>query len=387
MTKRRTKGSGGLTQRHDHPTCPPKNPDGSRPDHRCRGRWQGTLDVPVNGRPRRKTIYGRTMAETRKKLDAAIRERDAGMLVMTTSTVEQWMARWLKRRATRLKPQTMRGYESKVNHYIIPHLGRHRLTSLRVEHIENMYDAMRAAGLAEATIRQTHAILKKALADAVRASKISVNPVENVEAPGTHTERRDQFTPDQAKQVLKAANDDPRWWLALFYGMRQGEVLGLDWRHVDFDTHTLHIEETLQTGRDGRLFLGTPKTELSQRVLPLVPRMEARLRAQWEGEGRPATGLVFHHNGRPIQPKRDWRAWRDLIDDATVPPFKPLPYIALHAARNSAASLLEAAGVPDRLIMQILGHSQVQITHGYQTAELSRMTAAFLEAGKMLELE
>jgi integrase len=70
-----------------------------------------------------------------------------------------------------------------------------------------------------------------------------------------------------------------------------------------------------------------------------------------------------------------------------VPPFAPLPYIALHAARNSAASLMEASGIPARLVMQILGQTQVQTTHGYQDADIPRMGQAFNAVGGLLELE
>lgn len=389
MAKRRTKGDGGLIQRHDHPSCPPVVGD-VRPKHTCRGRWVGTIDVPNpdTGVKRRKYVYGRTQAEANRKLKEAIRERDTGTLVMSTETVASWFEDWLRRKARTLKPQTMRGYSSQVRNYIVPHLGKHKLTKLRAAHIEAMYEAMRAAGLAEATVRQTHAILKKSLADAIKRDRLAVSPMLKVEPPGTHKNRREQFTTDQAGQVLAAAENDARWWLALFYGMRQGECLGLDWQYVDFDRHTLRIEQTLQTGTDGRLFLGPPKTATSRRLLPLVGLMEARLRVRWEAQGRPESGLVFAaEGGDPIHPRADWQAWRDLIDSAAVVPFAPLPYIALHAARNSAASLLEAAGVPDRLVMQILGQSQVQTTHGYQSADLERMRQAFESVGVLLELK
>jgi integrase len=169
--------------------------------------------------------------------------------------------------------------------------------------------------------------------------------------------------------------------------MRQGECLGLDWRWIDFDRHRMKIDLTLQTDEDGTLILGEPKTKRSKRWLPLVPMMEARLRLLWEIEGRPTEGLVFHNGGAPIQPKRDWEDWRELIDRATVIPLAPLPYIALHAARNSAASLMEEARIPDRLVMQILGQSQVQTTHSYQEADVERMAQAFAAVGTMLELE
>jgi integrase len=388
MGKRRTKGDGGLIQRHDHVTCPPLV-DGARPKHACQGRWVGTLDAddPTTGRKRRKYIYGRTQKEVARKLKEAVRQKETGTLVLTTSTVASWMAEWLARQQRTLKPQTMRSYREKSRNYIEPILGRRQLTTLRAVHIEAMYAQMRDTGRAEATVRQVHAILRAALKDAVRKDQLAVSPMEKVDPPGTEKNAREQFNADQARTVLRAAGDDARWWLALFYGMRQGEVLGLEWQWIDFDRHALKIERTLQTGADGKLFLGPPKTKKSQRWLPLVAQVEVRLRLHWELAGCPSDGLVFHLDGHPIQPKRDWQSWRDLIDRATVPPLVPLPYIALHAARNSAASLLEAAGVPDRLAMQILGQSQVQTTHGYQTADLERMGQAFDAVGSLLAIE
>lgn len=388
MPKRRTKGDGGLIQRHDHSTCPALV-DGVRPKHACQGRWVGTLDAddPGTGKKRRKYIYGRTQKEAARKLKQAVAERDSGTLVLTTTTVASWMGEWLTRQERTLKPQTMRSYREKSRNYIEPTLGRHRLTALRSRHIEAMYATMRDAGRAEATVRQVHAILRAALKDAVRKDQLAVSPMEKVDPPGTQKNKREQFNANQARIVLRTAGDDARWWLALFYGMRQGEVLGLGWQWIDFTRHAMKIEQTLQTGTDGRLFLGPPKTTRSQRWLPLIPQIEVRLRLLWEREGRPEAGLVFHQESDPIQPKKDWQAWRELIDRATVPPFAPLPYIALHAARNSAASLLEAAGVPDRLVMQILGQTQVQTTHGYQTADLERMGQAFEAVGSMLAIE
>lgn len=387
VTKRRTKGDGGLTQRHDHPTCPPIM-DGKRVAHKCRGRWVGTIDVWIDGRKRRKYVYGKTSTEARRKLATALREKDAGTIVVASMSTGAWLDYWLDNIAARtLRPQTLRGYRSKIETYIKPSLGHHRLTSLQPEHIRHLHDRMRGDGLAEASVRQAHAILKRALNIAVQEGKLGSNPADRMESPGTETAKREQFTVAQAKAVLRAADDDARWWLALFYGLRQGEALGLDWIDVDLERHLLTIRQTLQTNEAGEHIFGPPKSKASARTIPLVGLMEARLRLLWEQQGRPSAGLLFHAEGKPLHPRRDWQAWRDLIDRATVPPAAPLPYIALHAARNTAASLLEAAGVPDRLVAQILGHGQVRVTHGYQSAELARMSDAFESLGRFLELE
>lgn len=387
MAKRRTRGDGGLTQRHDHSSCPPLV-DGERAPHRCRGRWQGTVNAEVDGKRVRKTYYGRTMAEAKAKVDKANAEKRAGTLVVSTVTVEGWLTHWLDKIAARdLKPQTIRGYRGYLTRWLIPQLGRRRLADLRPEHVRDLHDTMREAGCSEATVRQAHAILKKSLRDAVNDGKLVTSPADRVKSPKTSKAKRDQLTPEQARRVLDHT-DDARWWLALFYGMRQGEVLGLRWSDIDLDRGFLRIEQTLQIAEDGAPFFGPPKSQSSIRAVPLLPRMTARLRLHWVNSGHPTEGLVFPGpDGEPRKRYADYKAWKRLLVDATQPPLAPLPDVALHSARNSATSVLEAAGVADRLAAQIVGHSQVQITHGYQTADLERMRLAFDAAGRLLELD
>lgn len=389
MTKRRSKGDGGLVQRHDHPTCPPLEMDGGRPKHSCKGRWVGTIDVTIDGRKRRKYIYGRTQAQARAKLDKARGEKAAGTLVVSSMTVEKWLHHWLDSIAARnLKPQTITGYRGYIDHWLVPQMGKRRLTDLRPEHIRALHDTMREDGRSEATVRQAHAILKKSLRDAVFDGKLTVSPGERVKSPKTTTRRRKQLTLEQAWIVLKAAGDDARWWLALYYGLRQGEALGLHWRDVDFEHRTIAVVQTLQYAEDGTPFFGDPKSENSQRVMPLLPVVEARLKVHYLAQGRPdVDSLVFpRSDGGPVKRYADYKAWHRLLDAAAVPPWAPIPRVSLHSARGTAASVLEAAGVSDRLVMQILGHSQVQMTHQYQTADLDRMRAAFEAASRVLEL-
>lgn len=398
MPARRARGDGGLVQRHDHKSCPPlgsgpPEPETGKPtraEHKCRGRWQGTVPI-APGATKRKYVYGKTKAEAQAKLREAVQQRDAGTLVISGLTVETWMWHWLDNIAE-VRPQTHSGYASKIRAYIVPHLGKHRLTSLQPDHIRLMYRSMRESGtkgkpLAEASLRQTHAILARALKVAMQEGKIVRNPIESVKPPSTKTNRRAQLTVRQAGQLLEAT-DDARWWLAVFYGMRQGEVLGLRWCDVDFANGLLYVNQTLQKGTDGKPFFGPPKSDAGERVVPLIPVMAARLRLRHAEAGSPppeSAELVFGHltkPGKPRDSKKDWTAWRDLLAAAGTDEA-PLPVVSLHSARNTAASLLEAAGVPTRLVGQIIGHSNVRQTEHYQHAEAERMLAA-LEAGATL---
>lgn len=391
MVQRRTKGEGGLVQRHDHASCPPVDESGERPAHKCRGRWAGTIDVVEGTTKRRKYVYGRTQKEARIKLAQAVRERDEGTLVVRSMTVEQWLDHWLDHIAARtIRPQTLRGYRSKIDLHLKPGIGKMRLTALQPEHIRALYDDMRKRNLAEASIRQTHAILKRSLKVAVQERKLATSPADRMESPSTETKEREQLTVEQARMVLTAAGDSARWWLAVFYGMRQGEVLGLRWCDVDFDADVIRVEQTLQKDENGVQFFGPPKSKSSRRPIPMLPQISARLRLHAANSevDVTSTDLVFPGaTGKPMDPKRDWLLWRKLLDEASPSGKDPLPRVALHAARNTAASLLEAAGVPDRLAAQILGHSNVRMTHRYQSAELARARDALTAVGQLLELE
>lgn len=369
---RRAKGDGGLYQRHDHPTCPPRI-DGYRTEHRCRGRWVGTVEVKrPDGTAGKKYVYGRTQAEAKKKLDAANRAKADGTLVLSSLTMGQWLDHWWDHiAAPTLKPQTRRGYDGYVRKWIRPTLGNLRLDAIRPDHIRGLHERMRTAGSSPATVKQAHAIVRKVLAEAVYDGKLAVNPAERVKTPSAEKNHRAGLTKEQALSVL-SSTDDARWWLAVFYGMRQGECLGLRWSDVDLDAGVLTIAQTLQVEAGGVLSFGTPKSKTSRRTIPLAPVILARLKvARAADDAIAPDALVFRSgNGDPIRPDEDRAAWKALLSSLD------LPVVALHAARNTAASLMEAAGIPDRMVAQILGHSQVQITHGYQSAELARMRVA-----------
>lgn len=373
MTRRRGKGDGSLVQRHDHPTCPPVV-NGKRPAHPCRGRWAATLDLGWSGGKRqRKVMYGKTRKEAQIKLSTAIRERDSGVVVLASPTVEQWLTYWLDVICVErgLKINTMKSHRSKVDRYLIPQLGRHRVDKLAPEHLRAMYAHMRAQGLSEATLRQTHAILHRALKVATREGKASRNVADLIDPPTTARKQRQGLAVGDARRIL--ARGELRWWVALMLGLRQGEALALRWSDVDLSEGVLYVSRSLVRKPGEGLVFDTPKSAASNRVVPLPPKVLARFklaRIEHDQAGGEPDGLIFHRNGQPLDPRADWEAWRDTLAGLDI------PHVALHAARNTTASLLEAAGVPARMAAQILGQSTVQVLHGYQHADLPRMREA-----------
>jgi integrase len=409
---RRAKGEGSVYQRHDHESCP-SVVDGERPDHRCRGRWVATISYPNDaGKRDRKVIYGKTKTEVINKRKEAERKAPAKRVKVDKShTVESWMNEWLETVATHppnpIKPSTKRSHRSKIDQYIVPLIGMHRLDRLEAKHIRRMYARMQSPcpqptkdgkcrhspshGLSEATARQTHAILARALKVAKRERLVSEIETDNLDAPGTATKERDRLTVAQAKLVLAAATDDPhvsRWYAALQMGLRQGEALGLPWGLVDFEANTISIARTLES--DGSF--GTPKSDAGNRTIVMFPEFRAHLMAHYgaylakcheDGRDPEPTDCVWTQaSGKPFGAKTDSNRWHATVQRAAM------PKVVLHSARQTCAAWLEELGWPERVAAEFLGHSDVKQTYKYQRGHsLDSQRRAMGEIGSALGSE
>lgn len=392
---RRRKGEGSVARWHrEDRGCPPVL-DGVRPDHRCTAPYRARVWVTTaTGQRVRKEVFGTTEKEVLKAVKDLTVKEGTGRLVAASPTVEDWLRTdgqggpnwWTE--ATQehgrkpLKITTRKTYVSYINQYLIPGLGKHRLDKLKVDQVERLYDDMRAKGLSESTVRQAHNILHRALRVAQRKGKVAVNVTDLLEPPSVVQGSRQGLTVAQAWAVLRTAGENPRHWVSLLAGIRQGEALGLQWGDVELDEESpfLVVRRTLVRAPGRGLVFDTPKSRTStDRVIPLVPPVAARLRAARAkafAEGATVDDQVFTNRlGTALDPRKDYQGWVDLLKAAGV------PHTALHAARNTTAHLLEDAGVPARVVSEILGHSSVQMTYRYQQGNVP----ARVEAMKALD--
>lgn len=340
MPKRRSKGDGALYKRAD-------------------GMWVGavTFDVPGEGR-KRKTVSSRDKATAQRKLRELVRHKDAhGTPPAASMTVAAWMDKWLAEIApARVRARTLTGYRSYVETWIKPYLGRYRLDRLNADHVRALYRAMDDAGRTEATKRQCFAILHRALKVAVNEGHMLSNPAAIADRPKTIQNHRTPLTLAQAHAVFACLEGDPlasRWLVALLQGLRQGEALGLRWEDVDLVGGDLYVVRAIQRVTGRGLVEVPPKSDASHRVVPLLAPVAYALT-----QHRAATGGVGYVWGgdKPLDPRRDYEAWREVLDRAGVP-RRPL-----HAARATTGSLLNAARVPTEIVAEILGHAHVQVT-------------------------
>lgn len=360
------------------------------------GYWHGyvTMGVKDNGKTDRRHVQARTEKTVTAKTIALEKKRDAATVTTPgkVPTVADWLTYWLENIAERkVRPLTLQGYRGKVNQHLIPGLGSHRLDRLQPEHVEKFYRAC-SETLSPATVLQLHRILSRALKVAMQRGRVSRNVCTLVDAPSVSREEVKPLTQQEARAILAAATgrrNAARWSVALALGLRQGEALGLTWEYVDLEAQQIRVRWQLQRIVGRGLVFVEPKSRAGRRTIVLPDELAAALEAHksaqdaerelardlWEQHGPPGgqPGLVFAQpNGRPIDPRRDWGAWKELLQQAGVRDAR------LHDARHTSASLLLAEGVPARVVMELLGHSQISLTLGtysHVAPEVSRAAA------------
>lgn len=351
---------------------------------RANGTWVGVIDLGnVAGKRVRKTVTARTLRELRPKFRTLQATLEQGV-IPDNVTVEQWMHHWLDTIAPqRVRPRPLATYRGYVDNWIVPSLGAHRLDKLRPEHVRAMHATMRQAGKSTATIRQAHAILQRALRVAVMERRLLFNAAELVERPPVPENHHGPLMAEDARLVLEtlAARMDSgdsvsasRFLVALLAGLRQGEALGLRWKDVDLTPghEAIMVTQAIQRQKGSGLVEVPPKSRTSIRTVPLMLPVAAALR---EHAKAGAKGYVWG-GAKPIDPRRDWGNWRELLAAAGCSRNYPL-----HSARATTASLLASAGVPLKAVADILGHADFDVTWKSYVATDDRQLREGIEAG------
>ncbi|GHJ92672.1 site-specific integrase [Streptomyces sp. NE5-10] len=348
--KRNPNGAGTITQRKD-------------------GRFQAAVYVlQPDGTRARKFAYGKTWAECDVKRRALLDAVDNGVPVPTRSAkLSEWLPYWLDNVVKpRRKLSTYDKYEAHVRLYLVPGIGSKRLESLSVADVRRFLVQLEKKTTA-ATAKESHRVLRTALTAACREELISRNVASLVEPPRPKTRELSPWSLDETLDFLAASRRDPLYAafvLAIAMGLRRGELVGLRWADVDLDKRVLYVRQQTQRRR-GVLYDDDPKGR-RRRAVPLPAMCIAPLR--WHrmrqndqrakaGERWEEGGYVFTTaSGRPVEPRNVYRSFTRVAASAG------LRVIRLHDARHGTATLLTAAGVPPRVVMEILGHSQISIT-------------------------
>ena len=186
-------------------------------------------------------------------------------------TVGEYHDKWLELAAKpRLRERTFDDYSDKLDRYVRPVLGAHKLSDVRSFDVQAIYSAMASRSLSPRTIRYTHAILASALKQAVRWNMLSRNPCDAVELPRMERKEMKALSREEVGRFLTAAANDEYSALFAFAvatGMRREEYLALKWADLDLEARTATVTRTLVWRKGGGWYFGEPKTARSRRTI------------------------------------------------------------------------------------------------------------------------
>ena len=369
MPKRRANGEGNIRKRKD-------------------GRWEGRYTAgydPETGKRIIKNVLGKTQAEVKEKLKAAISESQRLDVTKTGMyTVASWVRTWYEVYAEpRIRPNTKLYYTNYIENHIVPGIGDVPLDKLTTIQIQRFYNNLQKSGrvqrknfpelrdksLSPRVVRGVHTLLHNCLEQAVAERLILTNPAQGCKLP--QLEKKEMKILPQEKIGMYLAEAERRGLLAAFYlelttGLRRGELLALQWTDLDGESKTLSV--TKQVNRiNGELVVSPPKTRNSIRTLALPQQAVDLLIAEHKKHPRnpylfpsPKTGTMYDPDA--------FRRTHDKILKAIG-----AEHIRFHDLRHTFATLSLKSGVDVKTLSGALGHYSAGFTLNTYTHATAQM--------------
>lgn len=402
MAKRRGNNEGSVMKRKKCPNCS-KVASSAREDNLkiCKncgealpkeGIWmtQTTIGVnPSNGKPIRKSFYGKTRKEAVDKMNKVLNDLSEGSYSEPTIiTLEKWLKDWLSGRKPHISESTWITYETKIRVHIIPELGSLKLKDLKTRDIQKLlndkFENGRTdgkGGLSPRSVKYIYQTLNTALQQAKKERIINYNPAEAVELPKGENKEMKTLSVDELKIFLETAKSSPLYpaFILVFYtGLRRGELLGLSWSDINFNNGTLTVRKQLVKGKKYK----DTKTPKSRRTITLhkdaIEVLKNHKKKQNEiklilGQTYQDNGFVFcTDDGKPLDPDNFSKHFQRILKRAGIPKSR------FHNTRHTFATLALEAGVELKTVQEILGHSSISITgdiYSHVTAKMQEEAA------------
>lgn len=379
MSRKKPAGRGTVRQRSD-------------------GRWEARFTAgydPLTGKQIQKSIYGKTQREVVKKLNKVSVELDEGTYIDEAKcTLGEWLDEWLDVYVRpNVKPYTLDSYTRICNNHIKPALGRFKLAEVTPIQVQRFYNALQdEKGLSAKMVKNVNGVLHSALDRAMKLEMLGRNVTEACILPKI---RKKEIKPMEAAEIaafveeIKGERFGTIYYVTLFTGMRQGEVLGLTWGCVDFERNTILVNKQLQkTQKVGGEYVLVPTKNSRSRLITVAPSVMEMLKLQrdkqlfqqrragesWQNEW----DLVFTDElGRFLPHITVYKAFKEVVTRMGMPEER------FHDLRHSYAVVSLESGDDIKTVQSNLGHATAGFTldvYGHVSQRMKQQSADRMEA-------
>ena len=383
------------------------------------GTWEGRVVIrrdEGDGKQIRRSFYGKTQAEVRKKITAAQSSLDTNTYQDPCKiSVAQWLDEWLSVFCSgKVKPLTLASYQGIINNHIKPNIGALQMQNIKGTHIQKFYNKLYTEGgkiakrdadgkivqskgktvyvsapLSSKTVKNISAVLHKAFDMAVKQGYIQANPCTSTELPKSEKHEIKPFSDEDIPRFLEAIKGHPfenAWALCLFAGLREGECLGMSWKQVDFQKGRITINQQLQKEKKkGAKYYIAPFTKSNKprtieppaiafEYLKNEKRRQNENRLMFAAQWNNPDNLVFTNSlGECVKFATFYGHFKRIAASIGRPDARP------HDLRHTAATVAISTGADVKSVQDLLGHSTASFTlnvYAHTSEQMMKDTAA-----------
>lgn len=351
------------------------------------GRDSGT------GKQIQRSITGKTQKEVAQKLKEATASIDQGTYISPSKmTVGDWLDIWARDYLGGVKPRTVDAYTERIRNYIRPALGNIKLEALNAHTIQRFYNSLtseRDKPLSPRSVRLVHAVLHRALVQAVTVGYLRFNPSDACTLPRLDKKEIHPLDEEESKaflQAIKGHRFEVLFTVALFTGMRKGEILALTWNCVDFKNGKLTVNKQLQKVAGQNDYAPVPTKSGNSRIVTPAPWVMDLLKhhratqAQRRLKAGPLwsdSDFVFTDEiGHCLRPYTAYHAFKTVVAKIGRPDAR------FHDLRHSYAVAAIRSGDDIKTVQGNLGHATAAFTldvYGHVTEQMKRDSAQRME--------
>ena len=330
------------------------------------GRWEARYSLgkdAATGKTKYRSVYGNTYSEAKEKRMQAmqktyISQKNGGFI--------EAVRKWLEEKEPGIKEQTYRRYQQCIDTHIIPYFGDVKCSAITQNTVDDFLKQKRLSGrldgkggLSQSTIRGMCIILQSILLFAYQ-KKMGIPEMIQIKKPRVEKKKISVLKPNEQKRLETVLLEVPTdtnlaIYLALHTGMRIGEICALHWSDIDWEERLLFVRSTVIRNKKGQLVITSPKSETSQRAIPLTRQLVNLLAAEHE---RSCSEFVFSSPRKDafLNPRTLQYRFQTLLTRLGI------SRISFHALRHTFATRWIEFGMDVKSLSEVLGHAGVQIT-------------------------
>ena len=330
------------------------------------GRYEGrvTIGYTESGRVRHKSVYAKTLAEVKQKMEELYSMRDAMPVASLRVTVQEGCEQWLAAARLRLKASSYANYENIIHKHILPKLGQISFTALTTAKLnEFVYDKLKhgrlngTGGLSAKSVRDIMTVYRSiehyvSREYGIRESHFTMPKPEYQSIDALNKAERKRL---EQHLLANSSRTNMGILLCLYSGLRIGELCGLKWGDVDFQNGVISVSRTVQRVNhhgSSEIVVGTPKSRTSVREIPIPKFVLEQLEKYKESNA----SFILSGNAKPVEPRTMQNRFKAILKVCK------LRNVNFHLLRHTYATVCIESGFDVKTLSELLGHADAALT-------------------------